>query len=80
MPKNVPSLKPRELIRYLESAGCSFYREGRGDHRLYVRFVDGHKRVVPIDMGIREFSPVYVLRIFRQFGLTDQEIEELLSR
>ena len=80
MPKNVPSLKPRELIRLLEAAGCSFYREGKGDHRLYMRAVSGQKRVVPIDMGAREFSPVYVLRIFRQFGLTDQEIEELLGK
>jgi len=80
MPKNVPSLKPKELIRLLEAAGCSYYREGRGDHRLYMRVVEGQKRVVPIDMGVREFSPVYVLRIFRQFGLTDQEIEKLLGR
>ena len=59
MPKNLPSLKPRELIRLLESADCQFYREGRGDHRLYVRYVADKKRVVPIDMGVREFSPVY---------------------
>lgn len=80
MPRNIPSLKPRELIRLLESAGRSYYREGRGDHCLYMRVVAGQKRVVPIDMGIREFSPVYVLRIFRQFGLTDQEIDDLLGR
>jgi len=80
MPKNIPSLKPRELIRLLESADCHFYREGRGDHRLYVRYVADKKRVVPIDMGVREFSPVYVLRIFRQFGLTDQEIDAVLNQ
>lgn len=80
MPKNVPSLKPRELIRLLETAGCTYYREGKGDHRLYMRIVGDQKRVVPLDMGAREFSPVYVLRIFRQFGLTDQEIEQLLGR
>ncbi|MEI2690879.1 MAG: type II toxin-antitoxin system HicA family toxin [Anaerolineae bacterium] len=80
MPKNVPSLKPRELIRLLEATGCSFYREGKGDHRLYMRVVSGQKRVVPIDMGAREFSPVYVLRILRQFGLTDREIDDLLGR
>jgi len=66
MPKNIPSLKPRGLTRLL-AAGCGFYREGKGDHRLYVRYVGGHKRVVPIDMGARELSPVYVLRILRQF-------------
>jgi len=39
MPKNVPSLKARQLIRLLESGGCKFYREGKGDHKLYVRYV-----------------------------------------
>jgi hypothetical protein len=37
------------------------------------------KRVVPIDMGAKELSPPYVLRIFRQFGFTDDEIERLLK-
>ena len=79
MPKNVPSLKPKKLIRLIEQGGCSFYREGKGDHKLYVRYLKGTKRVVPIDMGEKEFSPPYVLRIFRQFGLTDEEIEGLLN-
>jgi len=79
MPKNIPSLKPKELIRLLESGGCKFYREGKGDHRLFVRYLENQKRVVPIDMGAKEFSPLYVLRIFRQFGFTDSEIEFFLK-
>jgi predicted RNA binding protein YcfA (HicA-like mRNA interferase family) len=79
MPKNIPALKPRELLRLLKAAGCEFYRGGKGDHVLWMRFAGDQKRVVPIDMGIGEFSPVYVLRIFRQFGFTDQEIESLLE-
>jgi len=78
MPKNIPSLKPKELIRLLEKGGCTFYREGKGDHSLYTREVEGQRRVVPIDMGAGEMSPAYVLRILRQFGFTDQEIESLL--
>jgi predicted RNA binding protein YcfA (HicA-like mRNA interferase family) len=78
MPKNIPSLKPKELIRILESGGCAFLREGKGDHKLYFRYHEGKKRVVPIDMGATEFSPPYVLRIFRQFGFSDGEIEDLL--
>lgn len=80
MPKNIPSLKPKELIRLLGRGGCTYYREGKGDHRLYIRYLGGKKRVVPIDMGVGEFSPPYVLRIFRQFGFTDEEIEGLLKR
>lgn len=79
MRKSLPSLKVRKLIRILESAGCEFYREGKGDHKLYVRYIGNQKRVVPIDMGEKEFSPPYVLRIFRQFGFTDEEIESLLK-
>jgi predicted RNA binding protein YcfA (HicA-like mRNA interferase family) len=79
MPKGVPSLKPRRLIQILESAGCKFHREGKGDHKLYVRRTGKEKRVVPIDMGQGEFSPPYVLRILRQFGFSDQEIEALLK-
>jgi predicted RNA binding protein YcfA (HicA-like mRNA interferase family) len=75
IPKSIPSLKARKLIRLLESAGCEFYREGKGEHKLYVRYIKGKNRVVPIDMGDREFSPLYVLR---QFGFTDKEIDELL--
>ena len=79
MPKNIPSLKPRELVRLLEKGGCSFFREGIGDHSIYIRTFGNQKRVVPIDMGARELSPPYVLRIFRQFGFTDDEIERLLK-
>lgn len=79
MPKDVPSLKPKQLIRILERGGCAFYREGKGDHKLYIRYFEGKKRIVPIDMGAGELSPVYVLRIFRQFGFTDEEIENLLK-
>jgi predicted RNA binding protein YcfA (HicA-like mRNA interferase family) len=79
MPKNIPSLKPREIIRILERGGCSFYREGKGDHRLYMRLYQNQKRIVPVDMGANELSPAYVLRILRQFGFTDSEIENLLK-
>lgn len=78
MPK-MPALKPKQLIKLLEQGGCTFYREGKGDHRLYTREVEGKRRVVPIDMGAREMSPAYVLRIFRQFCFTDEEIESLLK-
>ena len=79
MPRNIPALKPRELIKLLQKGGCRFYREGKGDHCLYIREFQEQKRVVPIDMGVGEMSPAYVLRIFRQFGFTNEEIESLLG-
>ena len=79
MPKNVPSLKPRQLIRILKKGGCEFHRQGKGDHELYVRNLEDRKRIAPIDMGASEFSPAYVIRIFRQFGFEDEEIDTLLK-
>jgi len=79
MPKNIPSLKPKALIKILEKGGCQFYREGKGDHCLYCRVLYNQRRIVPIDIGAKEMSPAYVLRIFRQFGFTDEEIEHLLK-
>ncbi|MBZ0169688.1 YcfA-like protein [Candidatus Methylomirabilis lanthanidiphila] len=80
MAKKIPALKPRELIRLLLAEGCIFYREGKGDHRLYSRTVAGRKRIVPIDMGAGELSPLYVLRILRQLSFSDEEIERLLRK
>jgi predicted RNA binding protein YcfA (HicA-like mRNA interferase family) len=79
MHKNIPSLKPKELIRILSKGNCHFYIEGKGDHSLYFRYCQGKKRIVPIDMGASELSPPYVLRIFRQFGFNDNDIQDLLS-
>lgn len=79
MPKNIPALKPKKLIKILQQAGCEFYREGKGDHSLYIRKFNEEKRIVPIDMGAKEMSPPYVLRILRQFGFTDEEIEILIK-
>jgi predicted RNA binding protein YcfA (HicA-like mRNA interferase family) len=72
-------LKPRELIRLLEAHGCQYHRQGKGDHTLYVRHAPDRKRVVPIDMGQSEFSPAYVIRMLRQFGYTEAEIDSMLG-
>lgn len=41
MPENIPSLKVKESIRLLRRGGCDFYRKGKGDHQLYVRYCEG---------------------------------------
>ncbi|WP_407810131.1 type II toxin-antitoxin system HicA family toxin [Spirulina subsalsa] len=52
---------------------------GKGDHCLYIRVLEKIKRIVPIDMGAKEMSPSYILRIFRQFGFTDEEIDNIIK-
>ena len=44
-----------------------------------MREIEGRERIVLIDMNAGEMSPAYVLRIFRQFGFTDPEIEGMIS-
>ena len=51
MPKNIPSLKPKELIKILEKGGCKFHRKGKGDHRLYCRELEEQRRIVPIKLN-----------------------------
>jgi len=80
MLKNVPALKAKQLIRLLEQWGCRFYREGKGDHRLYVRYSGKQKRVAPIDMGQKNFSQAYIIRILRQFGFSDDDIDQMLGQ
>ena len=77
MLRKLPSLKPRKFISILIANGCYFYREGKGDHTLYCREFGNIKKVVPIDIGKNEYSPIYVLRVLRQFGFTDEEINEM---
>ncbi len=80
MRRQIPSLKPREFVRLIESNGCLFYRQGKGDHTLYVRYCEDRKRVVPIDMGQSEFSPAYLVRMLRQLGFTDVEIDLMFDQ
>lgn len=52
------------LTAKVRCSRCNFYREGKGEHRLYSHDVEGKKRVVPIDTGAAELSPPSVLQIF----------------
>ena len=69
----------KNLFDFWSVAVVFFIERGKGDHCIYIRHLEGRKRVVPIDMGAGELSPAYVLRIFRQFGFTDKEIEDLIK-
>lgn len=54
MPPNIPSLKPKKLVKILERSGCIYYREGKGDRRLYVGQVEDSHRVILIDMQLKK--------------------------
>ncbi len=75
MPKNLPSLKPKALINILEQNGCQFYREGKKYHRLYVREIEGRKRIVPIDMGAGKCHQLMCCGFLDYLGLPIQKLK-----
>jgi predicted RNA binding protein YcfA (HicA-like mRNA interferase family) len=76
--KRVPPMPSRKLVKLMLQAGAEFDREGKGDHSIYQRVVEGVVLKAPVRMGQRELRPEYCLMVFRQLGLTDKEIDSLL--
>ena len=69
----------RELVKLVRKAGANFKRHGKGDHDIYERTVGGVRNVAPIQMGKRELRPEYCLQVFRELGISDEEINEILG-
>jgi predicted RNA binding protein YcfA (HicA-like mRNA interferase family) len=68
---NVPVLKPREVIRLLESLGFVEVRQ-TGSHMQF-RHADGRGTTVPFHQG-RDISPILLRQIARDIGLTVDEL------
>ena len=71
-------MSSRKLVRLLRKAGATFDRWGKGDHAIYKREVNGIVRKAPVQMGKKELRPEYCLMVFRQLGMTNKEIDEVL--
>ena len=67
---NVPVLKPREVVRILETLGFVEVRQ-RGSHRQY-RHADGRATTVPFHSG-RDISPPLLRQIAKDIGMNVQE-------
>ena len=67
---NLPVLKPREVIRILESLGFVEVRQ-RGSHCQF-RHADGRGTTVPFHAG-RDISPPLLRQIAKDIGLNAQE-------
>ncbi|HEC65982.1 MAG TPA: type II toxin-antitoxin system HicA family toxin [bacterium] len=66
-------------MKLLEQAGAVFDREGRGDHIIYKREVGGKLLKAPVLESKKELPPEYSLMVFKQLGITDDEINKLVS-
>ena len=73
-------MSSRKLIKLVKRSGAVFDREGKGDHVVYKRVVEGRLLKAPILQSKSELPPEYCLMVFKQLGLTNKEINNLLKR
>ena len=78
MPK-LPSMTSKELAKLLVKGDAEFVRQGKTDHAIYSRIVEGKRYSAPVQMGKKTLDPIYCKRVLRQLKFTDEEIEELLK-
>jgi hypothetical protein len=63
----------------LEKRGATFVRQGKTDHAIYSRTIEGKRYSAPVQMGKKTLDPVYCKRVLRQLKFTDVEVEKLLA-
>jgi len=72
----LPTLKPRELIRILERMGFRLLRQSRGSHRQF-EHPDGRRTTVPVHKG-SDIGPGLLRKILRDIELAPEELHEWL--
>ena len=71
------TVKPRELINFLESNGYVFLRAKGGSHHIYGNGVNS----VPIPIhGNMDFGEIFIRIILRETGLTKKKLLKFLNR
>ncbi len=75
----IPSMSSKELCKLLKRGGAKFVRQGKTDHAIYFRIVEGKRYSSPVQMGKKTLDPIYCKRILRQLKFTDEEIFQLLN-
>jgi len=78
MPK-IPSMSSNKLVKLIRKGGAVFVRQGKSDHAMYARILEGRRYSAPVQMGKKTLDPIYCKRVLRQLEFTDEEIERLLQ-
>ena len=78
MPK-VPAMSSNELAKLLEKGGAILVRQGKTDHAIYARIVQGKRYAAPVQMGKKTLDPIYCKRVLKQLKFEADEIDELLA-
>ena len=71
------TMKPRELIRFLESNGYRFVRAKGGSHHMYSNGI--HSVPIPIH-GSKDFGEDFLRIILRETGIRKNDLLEYLKR
>ena len=71
------TIKPLELIRFLESKGYKFIRAKGGSHHIYGNTV--HSVPIPIHSS-KDFGEDFIRVILRETGISKRELLEYLNR
>jgi len=80
MLRAIPSMSSRKLVRLLKKGNAYFLRQGKTDHAIYERIVEGRRFAAPVQMGKKSLDPNYCKRVLRQLKFTDEEIDKLLQK
>lgn len=75
----IPSMSSAKLCKLLEKGGVKFVRQGKTDHAIYSRTVEGKRYSAPVQMGKKTLDSIYCKRVLRQLKFTDEEISKIRS-
>ena len=71
------TIKPRELIRFLENNGYEFVRAKGGSHHIYSNGI--HSVPIPIH-GSMDFGEDFIRMILRETGISKRNLLKYLNR
>ena len=71
------TMKPLELIRFLEHNGYKFVRAKGGSHHIYSNGI--HSVPVPIH-GSKDFGEDFIRMILREAGISKSDLLDYLKR
>ena len=64
-----------QLTRKLQSLGCVFDRQAKGDHEIWLNVKAGTRTTIP-NWGGKDLKPGTISRIIRDLGITKDDLEK----
>jgi predicted RNA binding protein YcfA (HicA-like mRNA interferase family) len=78
MPK-FPDLKYKDIVKILKASGFEFYRNAKGDHRVWRRNIDCRHTIVP-DHGRKSLKRKIIKSILEDIGITVEKLTGKLKK